>query len=52
MSGGVLAWLFVWSVVQTCMWPLNGCVCVIKQLFVFNHVHCIMNRLNFQQCNT
>jgi len=21
MSGGVLAWLFVWSDVQTCVWP-------------------------------
>ena len=21
LSGGVLAWLFVWSDVQTCMWP-------------------------------
>ena len=21
LSGGVLAWLFVWSEVQTCMWP-------------------------------
>ena len=21
LSGGVLAWLFVWSEVQTCIWP-------------------------------
>jgi len=21
LSGGVLAWLFVWSNVQTCIWP-------------------------------
>ena len=21
LSGGVLAWLFVWSKVQTCIWP-------------------------------
>jgi len=21
LSGGVLAWLFVWSDVQTCIWP-------------------------------
>ena len=34
LSGGVLAWLSVWSEVQTCVWPspgkgpLNVCVCV------------------------
>ena len=26
LSGGVLAWLSVWSEVQTCIWP-NGCHC-------------------------
>jgi len=26
LSGGVLAWLFVWSEVQTCIWP-SGCQC-------------------------
>ena len=26
LSGGVLAWLSVWSEVQTCMWP-SGCHC-------------------------
>ena len=26
LSGGVLAWLFVWSKVQTCIWP-NWCHC-------------------------
>ena len=26
LSGGVLAWLSVWSDVQTCIWP-NGCHC-------------------------
>jgi len=35
LSGGVLAWLFVWSEVQICIWrivpdkgPLNVCVCI------------------------
>jgi len=43
-SGGVLAWLYVWSELQTCIWPSwchchslsqpsNGCVCVcVSQL--------------------
>jgi len=26
LSGGVLAWLCVWSEVQTCIWP-GGCYC-------------------------
>jgi len=26
LSGGVLAWLSVWSEVQTCIWP-SGCHC-------------------------
>jgi len=26
LSGGVLAWLSVWSKVQTCIWP-SGCHC-------------------------
>ena len=26
LSGGVLAWLSVWSEVQTCIWP-SGCYC-------------------------
>jgi len=26
LSGGVLAWLFVWSEMQTCMWP-SWCYC-------------------------
>jgi len=26
MSGGVLAWLSVWSEMQTCIWP-RGCHC-------------------------
>jgi len=26
LSGGVLAWLSVWSAVQTCIWP-SGCHC-------------------------
>jgi len=26
LSGGVLAWLSVWSEVQTCIWPI-GCHC-------------------------
>jgi len=26
LNGGVLAWLSVWSEVQTCIWP-SGCYC-------------------------
>ena len=26
LSGGVLAWLSVWSEVQSCIWP-SGCYC-------------------------
>ena len=41
-SGGVLAWLPVWSEVQTCIWPsgysdkgpLDGCVCLMCFLCV------------------
>ena len=30
LSGGVLAWLSVWSEVQTCIWP-SGCHCLLLQ---------------------
>jgi len=46
LSGGVLAWLSVWSELQTCIWPswchchslpLNGCVCVALETCYSRH---------------
>ena len=36
LSGGVLAWLFAWSEMQTCIWPLTvSCFSKIQIGFTF-----------------
>ena len=60
LSGGVLAWLSVWSEVQTCMWPswchsltdkglLNMCMCVYIYIFMYVWMHelCMYNHVRF-----
>ena len=37
LSGGVLAWLSVWSEVQTCIWP-SGCHCLPLTVSCFSKI--------------